>query len=155
MNKSEIIRIAFFILFFSIGASALGLSVLSDDLVRYYRDVKLRESAQQAKEKLEILNEDYGSILKNLDEDPNYIKRIAPIVSGSEYRDPNAIFPKETAREMAAARKAFEDPNEEAAEPVMPVWLSRSSQPQKRKILFFCGVALILISFVCFRPVKL
>ena len=154
MYKSGIIRIAFFILFFSIGAAALGLSVLCDDLVRYYRNVERTESAQKAKEKLEILNEAYGSILKNLDEDPNYIKRIAPAVSGSEYQDANAIYPKATAQELAAARKAFASPEEDIIEPVMPVWLTRCSQPQKKLMLFFSGVALILISFVCFRPIE-
>jgi hypothetical protein len=154
MHKSDIIRVAFFIVFFSIGGSVLGLSVLCDDLVRYYRDVQLRKSAQQSVEKLKTYNEDYGSILENLDADPNYIRRIAAGSSGSEFQDANAILPDATARELAAARKALADPDEDAIVPAMPDWLSRCSQPQKKMILFFCGVALILISFVCFRPVK-
>ena len=155
MNKSDIIRIPFFILFFSIGASALGLSVLCDDLVRYYRNVQLRESAHESIEKLKIFNADYGSLLENMERDPNYIKRIAPVVSGSDYQDPNAINPKATAREMAAARKAFGEQHEENIEPVIPLWLSRCSESRKRMTLFFSGVALMLISFVCFRPLKL
>ena len=155
MNKSDIIRIPFFILFFSIGASALGLSVLCDDLVRYYRNVQLTESAHKSIEKLKNYNADYGSLLENIEKDPNFIKRLAPAVSGSEYQDANVSYPKATARELAAARKAFGDPSEEDIEPVIPVWLSRCSESQKRMILFFSGVALMLISFVCFRPLKL
>ncbi|MBN2590744.1 MAG: hypothetical protein JXA96_12845 [Sedimentisphaerales bacterium] len=154
MNKPDIIRIPFFILFFSIGAASLGLSVLCDDLVKYFRNVQLRESTQKSIEKLKSFNEDYGSLLENIEEDPNFIKRIAPAVSGSEYLDANAAYPKATARELAAARKAFGDPNEENIKPVIPVWLSRSCDPQKRMTLFFSGVALMLISFVCFRPLK-
>ncbi len=154
MHKSDIIRVGFFVVFFSIGGTVLGLSVLSNDLVRYYRDEQLKESARQSIEKLKTHNQDYGSILENLDADPNYIKRIAAGSSGSEFQDANAIFPSATAKELAAAREAFADPNEDTIAPVMPVWLSRCSQPQKKMILFFCGVALILISFVCFRPVK-
>jgi hypothetical protein len=155
MNKSEIIRIPFFILFFSIGASALGLSVLCEDLVKHYRNVQLRKSAHESIEKLKIFNADYGSLLANMEEDPNYIKRIAPVVRGTEYQDPNAIFPQETAREMAAARKAFGIEQEENIEPVIPAWLSRCSESQKRIALFFSGVVLMMISFVCFRPLKL
>ena len=154
MNKSEIIRIPLFVLFFSIGASALGLSVLCEDLVRYFRNVQVRESARQAKEKLEILNEDYGSVIKNISEDPNYITRIAPVVGGSQYKDPNAILPKETAQEMAAARRAFGQEQQYEIEPVLPEWLSRSCETEKRLILFFSGIALMMISFVCFRPLK-
>lgn len=154
MHKSDIIRVGFFIVFFSIGGSVLGLSVLSDDLVRYYRDVQLKKSALQSIEKLKTYNEDYGSILENLDADPNYIRRIAAGSSGSEHQDANAIFPSATARELAAARRALAEPDEETIQPAMPAWLSRSSQPQNKMILFCCGVVLILISFVCFKPVK-
>ena len=143
-----------FILFFSIGASALGLSVLCDDLIRYYRNVQLREAAQKAKEKLETFNEDYGSLLENIEQDPNFIRRIAPAVSGSEYLDSNAAYPRATAQELAAARKIIGDPNEENTEPVIPAWLSRCSDPQKRMILFVSGIVLMLISFVSFRPLK-
>jgi hypothetical protein len=52
------------------------------------------------------------------------------------------------------ARKAFADSDEEADKTVIPNWLSRCNQAQNKMILFFSGVALILISFVCFRPVK-
>ena len=155
MNKSDFIRIPFFVLFFIVGASALGLSVLCDDLIKYYRNIQLREFARKSVEKLRTFNEDYGSLLENMDQDPNFIKRIAPAVSGSEYLDANAAYPKATARELAIARKAFGDPNEENIEPVIPVWLSRISEPQKRMTLFCSGIALMLISFVCFRPLKL
>jgi|WetSurMetagenome_2_1015567.scaffolds.fasta_scaffold224600_1 hypothetical protein len=154
MNKSEIIRIILFILFFSVGAASLGTSVLCDDLVKYYQNVQFTQSARQSVEKLEIMNEDYGSILVNLDEDPNYIKRIAPVVSGSEYLDANAAYPKATARELAMARKAFADSDEDAEKTAIPNWLSRCSQSRNKMILFFSGVALILISFVCFRPAQ-
>ena len=155
MNKPDIIRIPFFILFFSIGASALGLSVLCEDLVKYFRNIQLKESAEKSIEKLRRFNEDYGALLKNIEEDPNFIKRIAPVVSGSEHLDTNAAYPKATARELAEARKAFIDPNEQNIEPVIPEWLSRSCEPQKRMTLFISGIVLMMISFVCFRPLKL
>ena len=154
MYKSEISRIILFILFFSVGATSLGMSVLCDDLMKYYINAQSVKTAKQSVVKLEVMNNDYGSILENLEEDPNYIKRIAPVVSGSEYLDANAAYPKATARELAIARKAFSDSDEETIEQTIPNWLNRCSQPQNRKILFFSGVTLMLITFVCFRPVK-
>lgn len=152
---SDIARIAFFMLFFSIGAAAMGLSVLCEDLVKYYSNVELTESAQQSIEKLDNLNEAYDSILQNLEDDPNIYRRIAAPAIGSQYLDENAIYPKTAARQLAAARKALADPNdEEVAELAMPTWLSRCSEPHKRMTLFISGVALICVSFVCFRPLK-
>ncbi len=154
MNKSDIIRITFFALFFSIGAGAMGLSVLCEDLVKYYSNVQLTESARQSIENLNSLNEAYDSILQKLEEDPNIYKRIAPAASGSQYKDPNAIYPKAAARQLAAAKKALEDSNDEDIEPAMPAWLGRCSEPHKRMTLFFSGIALMLLAFVCFRPLK-
>ena len=154
MQRSDIIRIVFFILFFSIGAAGMGLSVLCDDLVKYYSDKQFTKSAQQSIKKLNSLNEEYDSILEKLEEDPNKIKHIAPAVIGSRYLDSNAVYPKATARQLAAARRALADPNEETTEPALPTWLSRCSEPRKRMELFFTSIALILVSFVCFRPLK-
>jgi hypothetical protein len=158
MNKtkiiSDVIRMIFFILFFSIGAAAMGLSVLCEDLVKYYSNIQLTESAQQSTEKLNSLNKAYDSILENLREDPNIYRRIAPAAAGAQYLDANAIYPKTAARQLAAARKALTDPNEETIEPAMPNWLSRCSEPHKRMTLFFSSIALILVALVCFRPLK-
>jgi hypothetical protein len=136
MLKSDIIRAFFFMVFFGIGAAAVGITILSEDLVEYYSNRHLANSARE------------------LEQDPNHIKRIAPAVIGAEYQDANAVYPEATARQLAAARKALEDPNEETSEPTIPTWLSRCTEPRKRTALFFSGVALILISFVCFKPVK-
>jgi hypothetical protein len=151
---SGIFRIVFFMLLFSIGAAAMGLSVLCEDLVKYYSNVEFTESAQQSIAKLDNLNHAYDSILQNLKEDPNIYRRIAAPAIGSQYLDANAVYPRVAARQLAAARKALADPNEETIEPVIPAWLSRCSEPHKRMALFISGVALILISFVCFRPLK-
>ena len=151
---SDIIRIAFFVLFFSIGAAAMGLSVLCEDLVKYYRNVQLTASARKSIEKLETLNEYYGSIIENMEADPNIFRRLAPPSIGAQYKDPNAIYPRTAARQLAAARKALANPNEEEKDPAIPTWLSRCSEPQKRMMLFFAGAALFLVASVCFRPLK-
>ncbi len=154
MLKSDIIRAFFFMVFFSIGAASLGVTILSEDLVEYYSNRQLANSARESLEKAKAINKDYDDVLKELEQDPNHIKRIAPAVIGAEYQDANAVYPQATAKQLAAARRALEDPNEQANEPTIPKWLSRCSEPRKRTALFFSGVALILISFICFKPVK-
>ena len=88
------------------------LSVLCGDLVKYYSNVQLTESAKKSIEKLETLNEHYGSIIENMEKDPNIYRRVAAAAMGSQYLEPNAVYPNAPARQLAAARKALEDPNE-------------------------------------------
>jgi hypothetical protein len=142
-----------FVVFFSIGAISLGASILSDDFVRYYRNRQLVKSAQESLGRLKSLNVDYDVLLEQLEKDPNLFKRIASATLGTEPEDANAIHPRATAEQLAVARRVLaEDPNQEPAEPVMPQWLTRCSQPNQRIMLFVSGGALILISFICFRP---
>jgi hypothetical protein len=148
------IKMIFFILFFSIGTVSLSISVLCEDLIQYYRNRQLSRQAEQSLEKLKSLNADYEVLLNTLAEDPNYIKRIAPAAIGLENQDANAVNPRVEAEQLSAARRALTDPQLAPAEPVIPRWLSRCSEPTKRIIVFSAGIALILISFVCFGPAK-
>lgn len=155
MQGQNVIRAFLFIVFFSVGAAALGGSVLCDDLARHYRNKHFLKEAQELSERLESLNADYDALLHRLEEDPNLIKRIAPVTLGSEREDAQTVYPRATAEQLAVSRKALaaevkKDPNE----PVIPRWLVRCSEPRRRMMLFVCGAALILISFVCFGPVK-
>lgn len=154
MKRPVVIQMLLFVLFFGIGAGSLGLSVLCEDLVKYYQNRELSEAARKSLEKLKSLNDDYNMLLAQLAEDPNLLKRLAPITLDRKTSDPNTVYPKATARQLAAARRALTDPNAESVEPVIPKWLSRCSEPRKRLALFISGIALILISFVCFRPAK-
>ncbi len=154
MYRQDIIRVIFFVLFFSIGTASMGVSVLSDDLVRYYQNRQYLDSARQSLEKIRAINEDYDALMNQLENDPNLVKRIAAVTLGTNQSEPNTAYPKATAEQLAAAKKALTDPNDLSVEPVIPKWLSRCIEPQKRRTLFFSGIALVLISFVCFRPAR-
>ena len=144
-------RMILFVLFFSIGAAALGGSVLYDDLLRYYDNRKLLREAEQSLKRLESLNSDYDGLLRQLEEDPNLVKRIAPIAVGANHEDPNAIYPRATASQLAAARKALTEQSDQGpAEPDIPGWLMRCGEPRRRLILFIAGACLIVVSFLCF-----
>ncbi|MBL7154209.1 MAG: hypothetical protein ISS79_10875 [Phycisphaerae bacterium] len=155
MQGQNFIRTLLFVVFFGIGAAAMCASVLCDDFVRHYRNKHFLRQAERLTEKLESLNDDYDALLMQLEDDPNLIKRLAPAAIGADHTDPGTIYPRATARELAEAKKVLAEVAEaEPNEPPMPRWLMRCEEPRRRIYLFLCGAALILVSFVCFRPLK-
>ena len=156
MQGRKVIQAVFFVLFFSIGAASLSSSVLFDDLILYYQNKQFLRAAQKSLDRLKSLNADYDVLLERLEEDPNLVvDRLAPATLGTKTVDANTVYPRARSRQLAAARKALmEESNGESTEAAMPQWLKRCSEPRNRILLFFSGVVLVLISFVCFRPAK-
>jgi len=155
MQGRKVIRLFFFILFFSVGAASLSGSILCDDLVRYYHNKQIVTAARESSERLKSLNTDYDMLLKHLEKDPNLVDRLARATLGIESEDANTAYPRATAEQLAAARRALmEDPNLKSAEPAMPEWLRHCSEPRRKIAIFFSGAILILISLVCFGPPK-
>ncbi|MEE9370788.1 MAG: hypothetical protein V3W45_04875 [Sedimentisphaerales bacterium] len=155
MQRRNFIRLIFFVVFFSIGASSLGISILCDDLVQFYRNRRLLNVTQQSLNRLESLNADYDALLEQLEKDPNLVKRLAPATLGTEPEDANAVYPRATPEQLAAARKALaQDLNDQSESPTLPDWLTRCSEPRRRITLFIAGSFLVLISFTCFTPTK-
>jgi len=151
MQRHSILRFLVFVVFFSSGAAALGGAVLCDDLIRYCRNREVLREAESAIRRLESLNAEYDVLLEQLENNPELLRRIAPVTLGTEPNDPNTAYPKARARELALARKAVIDHvGEEPAEAAIPIWLQRCSDPPKRIVLFISGASLILISMVCF-----
>jgi hypothetical protein len=161
MRTRNAIRTILFVLFFSIGATSLSSSILCDDLIQYYQNKELLSEARESLDRLRSLNADYDILLAKLQQDPNLFKRLAPATLGPDPNlgEPNTVYPRATAEQLAAARRALMAESNEsgAGQPkssAMPKWLSRASEPRRRTMLFVCGAVLILTSFVCFRPVK-
>jgi hypothetical protein len=155
MHGQKAIRIILFLAFFSIGAAALGGSVLCDDLVRYFQNKQFLEGAQRSLDRLKSLNADYDALLSRLQEDPNLVKRIAPATLGAEHEEPNAIYPRATAAQLAIARKALAKvTGPDPTAPAMPEWLVRCREPRRRTTLFIAGTSLVLVSLLCFGPLK-
>jgi hypothetical protein len=153
MLRQSVFHLFFFVVFFSIGAGALGVAVLCDDFVQYCRDKHLVKEAQSSVQRLKSLNADYDGLLEQIENNPDLLKRIAPVTLGTQPDDSNAIYPKARAQELAVARKAVvEQTDQELADAPVPAWLQRCSEPTKRIILFIAGAGLVLISLVCFTP---
>ncbi len=142
-------RVVLFIVFFSAGAIALGISVLCPEIEAYYHNESIVADAQGAVDELIALNADYDALLHRLDNDPNLVERLAPITVGVEANEPNTVYPHAEAEQLEAARQALEEQAKmDVNDPVTPVWLNRCSK--RRNGLFYSGSALILISFICF-----
>jgi hypothetical protein len=153
MHRHGILYLLFFVIFFSIGAAALGAAVLCDDLVQYCRSRHRVKEAQFAVQRLKSLNADYDGLLEELEKNPDLLKRIAPVTLGTQPDDPCAIYPRARVQELAVARKALVEPSDvQHAEAPLPMWLQRCSEPIKRIVLFIAGAGLVLISLVCFTP---
>jgi hypothetical protein len=151
----NVIRTLLFVVFFSMAGATLSISVLCDDLVRYYQNKHFLKTAEQSLGRLKSLNADYDALLESIEKDPELLKRIAPATLGVSPADPNVIYPKVQAEQLAAARKALsEDAEPNQAEPKIPKWLERCSSPRRRGALFAASAALIVVSFTCFRPAK-
>ena len=151
--RNTILRTLLFVVFFSVGTAALAGSILCDDLLRYYRNKQLLRSAEESLNQLESLNADYDALLKQLEENPSLLERIAPATLGTEPADANTVYPKVTAEQLDAARKVLaKDLEQQQSKAEVPEWIVRCSEPSKRIILFLAGALLILISFICFGP---
>lgn len=151
----RIVRNIVFVLFFGVGAAVLAGTVLCRDLLEYYRNSQLLGRLDNTIGKLESLNADYDALLSQMEQDPNYVKRIAPATLGRDPCEPNTIYPRATADTLAAAKTALTDrAHQPAQKPAEPDWLQRCCQSPRRQILFGCGACLIVVAFVFFGPVK-
>jgi hypothetical protein len=152
MRSQAIIRACLFALFFICGASALSLSILSDEIAGYYENKHLLEEANEYVEKLKSLTRDYEVLVDHLENDPNYAQRLVAATTGAEPNDPNTVYPTGTVAQLEAARIALFDEQEhgEESQAELPRWLVRSNEHNKKFFLFVSGSFLIVLAFLCF-----
>ena len=149
----NVIRVFWFVAFFSIGAAALSISVLCSDLLRYYHNKQLLTAAQDELEKIKSLNTDYDVLSHQMETDPNIIRRIASVTLGTQPQDGESVSGNVTQAQLEVARKVLRQSNQENSELVpIPYWLTRCCGPDRRTVLFLAGAFLILISFIWFGP---
>ena len=128
MQGRNLIRAILFVLFFSIGAGSLSVSILCKDLVQHYQNADLLRAAEESLDRLRSLNSDYAVVIERLQadpNDPNAVKHLARVTLGPEHQEPNTVYPRPTAELLAAARRAMAaDSNDwdfEQAESMMPL----------------------------------
>lgn len=155
MRTQDFARAFLFVAFFTIGATVLAGTVLCDDLLEYYNNRHLLSVMQDSLDKLESLNADYDVLLEQLEQDPNFVRRIAPATLGAEPNEPNTAYPPVTPETLAAAKQTLTaQAGHSEPDAPMPAWLNGCCQPRRRGVLFACGAFLVLISFIFFGPAK-
>ena len=147
----SLIRTVVFFVLFGVGSGSIALSALCDDLVLYFKNKQALAVLAQETNSIADLVEIHDGLLRQIEEDPNMIKRIAPAVLGTPPMDPNATYPLTGLRELAVARETLQNVKTKPHPiPKVPLWLLRCSEPGRRRSLFLSGSVLVLISFVCF-----
>jgi len=150
-GKVAILRFFLFCAFFSIGVGAFWVSVAIKDVVQYYTLKGQLASAEQAIVKLQILIDDYESIIKRIEAEPNTTRRLETVVFGTEPNSKDTAYPEVKAQEYAAAKNVLtRSIQTDVNEPVVPTWVRRCSRRIPRITLFLAGAALTIISFVWF-----
>jgi hypothetical protein len=148
-------RFFLFCIFFAVGLSAMGVSIICNDLISYYSYKGLLTASQANIDKLKSLNDDYDALLEQLHQDPNLFRRIARVTFGTEPENNETISPKARPEELSAARASLSKKiAQQSAESRLPNWLLRIKQPHRRVALFLAGAVLIIISFIFFGPVS-
>ena len=154
VNKETIDRLIIFLIFFAAGLSVMMASLLFTDFYAYYQNKVLLAEAKRDVEKLKSLNDDYNDLLRQLRSDEQVGQRLAAATFGVEPKQQGVAYPRETITQLAAARRVLMEETDRKAQKatVMPDWLERCKNPNKRLIVFIAGAALILIAFIYFGP---
>lgn len=148
------IRVIAFFITFGVGAGTLTLSVLCEDLTRFFANKQLLAHEKQKLASLEEKVQVYDALLVNMEKDPDVMDRIAPAVLGLESDDPNTAYPFTGVQELAVAKQMLQK-DENASMSQMPPWLVRCCERRRRLALFLLGGVLVLIAFACFGLVRL
>jgi ABC-type Fe3+-siderophore transport system permease subunit len=150
----QIGRTIAFVVFFSVGAAVLSATVMCDDLLDYFYNKDLLAQVEGHLKKLESLDADYNALLTQFEGDPCQLARLAPATLGIEPNEPNTAYPRATANKLAAARRALSEGPSQPDDEGVPKWLCLCCRWPRRHILFFCGGALVLVSFLFFGPTR-
>lgn len=145
-------RFLVFIVFFAAGAGAVSLSMLSGEIMTYYKNKDLLSEARNRLVKLEHLNEDYDFLLQQVKTDPNLLKRVGSVTLARFPNEPNTVTPKTPPEQLARIKsvlKKMENADNYQVKP--PDWLKRVNEPRKRLALFLAGTFLIIVSLVFFN----
>ena len=151
------IRAIIFVVFFGVGATALSITVLCDDLLEYYHNKVLLSQAEEHLKKLETLGIDYDALLGQVEGDPCALARLASATLGIEPNEPNTVYPRATFDKLSAARKTLSEQGDGSPsyDTSTPQWLNCWCSRPRREILFVSAAALVLISFIFFGPMQM
>ena len=146
-----LVRYVLFCLVFAIGAGAVALSILADELRDYYNSKCLLQRTELENETIKSLTTRYESQIRQIQKDPNILRRLELVTLGIEQTAENTAFPKVSDEQLAAAdRVLLEQSKLRQITSDMPPWIQRCSEPNFRRSLFFAGAGLVFVAFIFF-----
>ncbi len=154
MHKAEVWRTVFFCLFVGVGLVALTASILADELLELYLYKAEIRRKEEFNKRLQKLTAEYESVIKQIEDDPNILARLAGVSLGIEPNSVDTAFPRAPEHARLIAEKILLQQQSKADEPAPPDWLMRCNEPLARTIMFLCAAGLIIVSFVCFGAKK-
>ena len=145
----DFVRFVLFCIFFAIGAGAVALSIVGDEVGDYYNNKNILKKIQADNEKIKSLAAEYDLQIQQLQNDPNTRQRLKYITLGQEPSAKDTAFPKVSEKQLATA-KLPGDSQSTQEQSNIPKWIKRCTDPKLRQGLFFAGAGLILITFLFF-----
>ena len=151
-----LVRYVLFCLFFAVGAGAVALSILADEVHNYYEGKSLLEKALADNEDIQFLTIEYEAQIDEIRNDPNILGRLRRVALGREPSAEDTAFPRASEELLTEAGAAvLEDLRADLPAREIPKWVKRCSEPNVRRSLFFAGAGLVLVTFIFFgAPAK-
>lgn len=148
-------RTVLFCLFVGAGLAALTVSILANELLELYRYKVELQKNEELNRRFQKLSAEYEAIIKQIEDDPNILARLAGVGLGAEPDSIDTAYPRVPEHTRLTAEKILLEQRQAGSEePSPPPWLLRCNEPLARTIMFLCSAGLIIVSFICFGTKK-
>jgi hypothetical protein len=148
------LRLICFCIFFTIGGSAVVLSILTGELETYYRNRNLPIRIKQMNEDISRLTAKYEMQITQIREDPAILRHLESVTFGTVPQSNEAIFPKASGDALLAAKEALSATmNQPLGPDPLPKWLARIAGPDNQRMrltLLVAGLGLVMVTFIFF-----
>jgi hypothetical protein len=154
-KAASIVRYLFFCIFFAVGASAIALSILSDEIVQNYKNIDYLNLIDENTQEIERLIKAYNLQLEQVKNDPGLLERLSRRILGTDSQEDGVAEIMATRQELRMATEILSrssDPNETV--PMLRTYAQRATEKHVKRGLFLSGSGLILIAFIFFGAPK-
>jgi len=152
----RIVRYLLFCFFFAVGAGAVALAVLADEIRDYCQGTSLLAETSAKNKDIEFLTIEYAAQIDEIRKEPNIVGRLGRVTLGRQPDEQDTAFPTASEKLLSEAASAvLEHLRNDRPARRIPTWAQRISEPNIRYSLFFAGAGLVLITFIFFgAPAK-
>jgi len=146
-----LVRYVLFCLFFAVGAGAVALAVLADEIRDYCQGSSLLAETLTENEDIQFLTIEYAAQIDEIRKDPNIVGRLERVTLGRQPDEADTAFPTASEKLLSEAGSAvLKGLRTDSPARRIPAWVSRISEPNIRYSLFFAGAGLVLVTFIFF-----